>query len=1236
MKRTHLLLLFLATILFVFCKTKESGTNTTKAVDHFDVDRPYNPWVFRSVLDLQPRMLTLALHDDLWAAYSTSDGSLYKVWKGIVNFDGAVFTTRHGPQPTSLGNAYFINQHKQPWLVNVNGKEVNPTVTYKGHKFVDGHARLMIELGLPDGKTIIINEQPEYVNSEGVTGFERTFTVANVPDGVEVILKTNVSSVATAARVVTNSNFEILSSKDRTLGTITGVDLDGKLKLKSNDKTTFTTHFVKKPLIENSNKLNADEEDQEVPSGFKLIAKSDCKSCHNTYKKTIGPSYEEVAKKYRTTEDNANMLALKIKVGGTGVWGNQVMSAHPNESTEDLRSMVDYILSLDAEEEAKLGDAPENNSEIVASFEAMKEDEKTTFFPGAMVRVFVENKALEKTADVNYNRQPNFAGIMPQLHATDTDMNGLESNFGMIAQGYLLASEDGVYTMRLMTDDGSRLYIADKEIIEHDGGHGAEAKDAKVELKKGYHPFKIKYYQGRGGKYFSFRWKKPGASNFEIIPPTSLAHMESDRNGTKNKTLPMSVRIRIPGDKFPLTEVHPSYDLTQARPNDFLPKVGGMDFLSDGRLVISTWDPAGSIYILDNVDAGDPDKITVKTIAKGFAEPLGLKVVDDEIYVLQKQELTKLVDNNGDDMIDEYHTVSNKWRVSANFHEFCFGLAYKDGYFYAALATAINPGGASTQPQIPDRGKAVKISKKDGSVEFVAHGLRTPNGVGIGVDNEIFIADNQGDWLPASKIVHLTKDAWFGSRSVDFEGTAKLTEKRPVVWLPQDEIGNSPSTPMAINDGPYKGQMIHGEVTHGGVKRVFVEKVNGEYQGCLFRFIQGIEAGVNRMVWGPDGALYLGGIGSTGNWLQNGKLWYGLQRVKYNEKSTFEMLAVRAKSNGVEIEFTEPLRPGEGWDKSNYNVRTWWYKPTKAYGGPKMDHRGLDIRSVNISEDRKKVFLELDGMKDNHLVYIRLMNTPISDLGHQLWSTEAWYNMNQIPVNQPGFTTTAPAPMVNNVLSDAQKAAGWVSLFDGKNLTGWRNFKKQTIGSGWIVDNGTIHLNAKKNPDGGWQTKDGGDIITDGEYENFELELEWKIANCGNSGIIYNVVESDEYDYVWQTGPEMQVLDNVCHPDTRYPTHRAGDLYDMIACKYETVKSAGEWNKVRLVSNNGKVEHWLNGHKVVSFEMHNDKWTEMIANSKFKDMKGFGKATKGHISLQDHSDPVWYRNIRIRELGKDM
>ena len=1200
----HFFILLFAAIFLVSCGSNEQQLE--------EKERPNDPWVFRSVLDNQPRMITFALNENLWAAYSTQNSSLYQVWKGIVNFDGAVYTTLHGPQPLSVGNIYFTNLFENPWRIVESGQDTKPEVAYKGHRFKNGHAELMYQLSW-NGNSAMVYEQPEYVESaEGLTGFERIFTTENVPEGAQVALMTNVGSIALKSSVETDGDFQIIEEEPRQVGNISGLDLKGKLILKSNGATNFTVKFTKKPLFENPNEnLFGNDEDDETPEGYNLIAKSDCKSCHNTFKKTIGPAYIEVAKKYATTEENAVMLVNKVKNGGYGVWGSQVMSAHPNDSEEDIRKMVDYILSLDADEEAanaasEANKAPEESDYVYGAENIVDND----MLPGAIARVYYHKKNLTKVADINTNQDPEYVDILKKIHALDGDLVGMPDNFAIVIEGFLKIDKSGNYFFRLVSDDGSKLTVGDKLVVDNDGLHGADAVDGLIALKEGYHPFKVEYFQGGGGKSVSLQWRAGGGGEFVVVPTTSLVHDKKDRPEVL-KPMALSNEQQIPGDGKALLDVHPSYDISQARPDDFLPKVGGMDFLSDGRLVVSTWDAAGSVFILDNVQSGDPSKITVKTIAKGFAEPLGLKVVDDEIYVLQKQELTKIVDNNGDDIADEYLTICNGWKVSSNFHEFAFGLVYKDGYFYATLATAINPGGASTQPQIPDRGKVVKISKEDGSFEFVAHGLRTPNGIGLGVDDEIFVADNQGDWLPSSKIVHIKKGEWYGSRSVDFEGTADLEEKLPVVWLPQDEIGNSPSTPLYLNDGPYKGQMIHGEVTNGGVKRVFVEKVDGEYQGAVFRFTQGLEAGVNRILWGPDGALYVGGIGSTGNWVHTGKLWYGLQRLKYNEKPTFEMLAVRAKSNGIEIEFTEPLKDGDGWNASDYLIRQWYYLPTINYGGPKLDLKDLEILSVNVSDNRKKVFLELDGMKENHVVYVKLQKAFISANDNELWSTEAWYTMNKIPQNTPGTKTSAPTPTPPNTLSEAEKAEGWTLLFDGKTTNGWRNFNKQTIGSSWVVDNGTLHLKAEKNPDGHWQAPDGGDIITDGEYGNYELSLEWKISACGNSGIIYNVVESEEYEYVWQTGPEMQVLDNSCHPDAKIQKHRAGDLYDLIETKYVTVKPAGQWNHIRLVVNNGHLEHWLNGRKVVETEMWTQAWKDMIAASKFKDMKGFGTAKKG-------------------------
>jgi cytochrome c len=812
--------------------------------------------------------------------------------------------------------------------------------------------------------------------------------------------------------------------------------------------------------------------------------------------------------------------------------------------------------------------------------------------------------------------------------ADKADFGSINNNIAVEFKGSLQVESDRNADFRLVSDDGSYLYINDRLIIDNGGYHGLEAKDGEVILKAGKNNIRVVYFNGAAEGAVSLQWAPHGAAEYEIVPAQLLTH-DGRQIDQAVPHVPRRFLVRnIPGDQSKLQGVHPSFDLAQARPANFSGRIGGMDFMSDGSLLVSTWDSLGPVYKLEGVQGDDPESIKVTRIATGLAEPLGLKVVDDEIYVLQKQELTKLVDHDGDGIADEYLTVCDDWQVSANFHEFAFGLEYKDGYFYATLATAIMPGGASANPQIPDRGKALRISRETGEMEFVAHGLRTPNGIGTGIDDQLFIADNQGDWLPSSKIVHLQQDAWYGSRSVDFEGTAGLTEKLPVVWLPQDEIGNSPSMPLEINVGPYMGQMIHGEVTHGGIKRVFIESVNNQYQGAVFRFTQGLEAGVNRLVWGPDGSLYVGEVGSSGNWSDGEDRWYGLQRLTYNNKTTFEILAVRARSDGLELEFTAPIEAGSGHQPEEYRIQQWYYLPTENYGGPKLDLEDLQIKSINISENRKKVFLELPGIKEEHVIHVRIYQPFRSADQQSLWTTEAWYNMNLIPADNPGFRSPA-MEIKHNTLSSKESEEGWELLFDGKTTDGWRNFQSDRIGAAWKVTDGTLMLDNSNKVDG--QLIGGGDLVTEEQYQDYELVLEWKIEQGGNSGIIFNVLEED-YERPYHTGPEVQILDNVRHRDGRIETHRSGDLYDMIASKFVTANGPNEWNKVRIISKDGKVSHWQNGYEVVSYEMHTPEWDQMVAESKFKDMPGFGKSKKGHIALQDHGDRVWFRNIKIRQL----
>lgn len=845
--------------------------------------------------------------------------------------------------------------------------------------------------------------------------------------------------------------------------------------------------------------------------------------------------------------------------------------------------------------------------------------------PGLTSRWYFVGEPMGQVLDLVPGQTPNVSTLIQKIDF-DSRRDGarigdFEDTYLQHVFGYVRVPSKGAWTFRLTSDDGSKLWIDGRLVIDHDGLHSALPKTGSVELDAGDHEISVWYFDEYWDATLRLEWAAPGTQAFEVVPASAF----TTHAGVVRVTAPGAKKVMRPlkkgrpGDGMPLEEVHPSLELFTCRPESFQPRVGGLAWRPNGNLLVSTWDPIGAVWELTNTAGSDRSKIEVRRFAAGLAEPLGLSVVGERVFVLQKHELTELVDKDGDGVCDEYKALCSAWDVSSNFHEFAFGLVHKDGWLYFNLAIAIDPGGRSTRPQVPGRGSVIRVRIADGAHEVVAHGLRTPNGIGLGPDGEIFLTDNQGDWLPCSKLLHLDKGDFFGSRAVLSEKAASLPVKAPVLWLPQNEIGNSPGNPALIPSswGPYSGQLVHCDVTHGGVKRDFLEKVDGAWQGAVFRWTQGLEAGINRIAFGPDGALYVGGIGSTGNWGQEGKLGHGLQRLKYTAQSTFEMLALRARSNGFEVELTEPLAPGVGWDVLNWNVQQWRYVPTEEYGGPKVDEETLVVKSASVAADRKRVFLQIEGLKPAHVVYLHVVGPIENERGQRLWSTEAWYTLNAIPKDLAGTVIAAPK-VAQNVLTDDEARAGWRLLFDGASTKGWRGYKKPAAPASWKVEDGELVL-----AQGG-----AGDLVTEEEFGDFELTLDWKITKGGNSGVFYRADE--DHTYVWESAPEMQVLDNDEHPDGRNPMTSAGSNYALQAPPFDPTAPVGMWNRARIVAKGAHVEHWLNGVKCAEYEQGSEAWKALVASSKFASMKGYGKNLSGRIALQDHGDRVAFRNVKIR------
>lgn len=211
-----------------------------------------------------------------------------------------------------------------------------------------------------------------------------------------------------------------------------------------------------------------------------------------------------------------------------------------------------------------------------------------------------------------------------------------------------------------------------------------------------------------------------------------------------------------------------------------------------------------------------------------------------------------------------------------------------------------------------------------------------------------------------------------------------------------------------------------------------------------------------------------------------------------------------------------------------------------------------------------------------------------------------------------------------NTLTAAEQSEGWRLLFDGDDVEQWRGYRRDTPPASWQAQDSVLAFVA---------ADDRGDLMTREQFGDFEFRYDWRISEGGNSGVIYRVAETSNQP--WHTGPEMQVLDDERHPDARAGVggnRTAGSLYDMIAPTPGAVRPAGEWNEARIVARGNHVEHWINGRKVVEYDVGSDEWNRLYQASKFSELTGFGVQPRGHIVLQDHNDAVWFRNLKIRPL----
>lgn len=651
---------------------------------------------------------------------------------------------------------------------------------------------------------------------------------------------------------------------------------------------------------------------------------------------------------------------------------------------------------------------------------------------GLRLRIYLIGGKFDASRALQPGQSPNVdltvSGVLVKQDAVFQDKQAVDEateekiTEGYIAKwtGWIKAPKAGTYGFERQNSGSSMLLIGGKAVVNN-----------KLKLEAGWHTFEMNQPVDRKrAKPISLRWSLPGAEDFADIPTDHLRAPKFFFRPTQRGKKALAESKTRPGLGKKVAGVHPGYRVTNIRPGGMDMPVGGLGMLSDGRLVVARFDaqtlkapspteaPNGELWLLTNPTADDPNDVKGEKIAEGLYEPSGAYVIDDAIYVSQRSELSKFVYNSDTKQWDK-SVVTSGWETN-DFHQISAGLPWvpgptadHPGFFYMSRGAGL---GKNQNP--PNHASVWKIdlSKPDGeNVEVLTGGHRTPNGLGLNLAGDCFVIDNQGGWTPANEINHVQKGKFYGyylrddppkAHGAPFQPEVKDGQTDvtpPAILLPQDEIGNSPTELLLFPKGHvFEGQLAMGDMRYGGLNRVHLEKVNGVYQGCAMRFTQGLEAGPNRIFFGPDGSLYVGGIGGrhAGTWYwknpkTNKPTYGGLERMTPTGESVFEIDKMTATKDGFVLSFTQPIAKETLQDPKTYDVKQWTYIPTGKYGGPKIDAHGLTVTKVVASDDGKSVTLTIPGRREGFVIHIQ--TDPKSTDGDTIWSGDVWYTLNQIP-----------------------------------------------------------------------------------------------------------------------------------------------------------------------------------------------------------------------------------------------